>query len=213
MAVYHGPACRLCRREGEKLFLKGVRCDTIKCPFEGEKTRTNPPGQHTWRKKPTDYGLHLRESQKMKRLYGILDKQFRRYVKEAGRMTGNSSENLVILLERRLDNIVYRAGLALSRRHARQIITHGQIRVNGRKVTKPSYQLSEGDEVSAKPVERINNLLTENLETRKKQGITAPSWVSVQEKPLVKANVLQLPSLDEASHAFKTNLVIEYYSK
>jgi len=144
MARYIGPVCRLCRREGEKLFLKGEKCYTEKCPFE---RRGYPPGQHGQgrRQRPTEYGIHLREKQKLRRIYGVLERQFERYYREAARRKGVTGENLLILLESRLDNIVYRLGFAPSRAAARQLVMHGHFTVNGRKVDIPSAQVRPGD--------------------------------------------------------------------
>jgi small subunit ribosomal protein S4 len=148
MARYTGPVCRKCRREGTKLFLKGTRCDTPKCAFE---RREAPPGLQSYRRpKLTDYGLHLREKQKVRNYYGVLERQFRKYFQRAERARGNTGEVLMSLLERRLDNVVHRLGMGLSRAEARQVINHGHILVNGRRVDVPSYLTRPGDQISVK---------------------------------------------------------------
>ena len=158
MARYRGPVCRLCRREGMKLFLKGERCYKPTCPIE--KRGTQPPGQHgrTMRraKQLVGYGEQLREKQKVKRIYGMLERQFRLYFQRAMRMKGVTGENLLALLERRLDNVVYRLGYATSRAQARQFVTHGHVLVNGRKVDIPSFQVKVGDEISVREGSRSN---------------------------------------------------------
>ena len=147
MARYSGPVCRLCRREGSKLFLKGTRCLSDKCAIE---RRNYPPGQHGRRRgrRPSDYQVQLREKQKVKRIYGVLERQFRKYFREAAQRRGITGDALLISLECRLDNVVYRMGLALSRSHARQIVRHGHIQVNGGRVDIPSYQASQGDVIT-----------------------------------------------------------------
>ena len=149
MARYTGPVCRLCRRDGMKLFLKGNRCDTPKCAFE---RREAPPGQHVGRRsKPTDYGIHLREKQKVKHCYGVLERQFRRYFNHAEKSRGNTGDTLMSLLERRLDNVAYRVGFTDSRAQARQWVLHGHFTVNGRRASIPSIRVKSGDVVAWKP--------------------------------------------------------------
>src|SRR5882672_11494514 len=164
MARYTGPVCRLCRRDGLKLFLKGTRCDTPKCAIE---RRDTAPGMHTYRRgKQTDYGLHLREKQKVKHYYGVLERQFRGYFGRATRTKGNTGSALMSLLERRLDNIVHRLGFGLSRAQARQIINHGHVTVNGRRVDIPSYLVRAGDVIRVKnrvkSLQAIQSNLSEN---------------------------------------------------
>jgi len=162
MARNTGPKCRLCRREGTKLFLKGARCHTAKCAMEG---RSKPPGMHGWRRgRPSDYAVRLREMQKCKRYYGVLDGQFRRYFEAARRIPGNTGENLLCLLERRLDSVLVSTGLAVSRAQARQLITHGHIQVGGRKVDVPNYLVRENDVVSPVPVDAILDAAREHRE-------------------------------------------------
>ena len=163
MARYTGPKCRLCRREGAKLFLKGSRCDTARCAFE---RRDFPPGMRSWgRRKVTPYGLQLREKQKVKRYYGVLERQFRLAFKRAERARGNTGENLLLTLERRLDNVVACVGFAASRSGARQMIRHGHILVNGRRVTIPSQEVAPGDEITVANREKSKALVQANLET------------------------------------------------
>ncbi|HVG38497.1 MAG TPA: 30S ribosomal protein S4, partial [Pyrinomonadaceae bacterium] len=176
MARYRGPVCRLCRREGAKLFLKGDRCYKPSCPIE--KRGTQPPGQHgaTLRRKAlVGYGQQLREKQKVKRIYFILEGQFRNYFEKAARLKGITGENLLILLERRLDNAVYRAGFTTSRRQARQLVNHGHIEVNGRKVDIPSFQVKAGDTIAVKEASRHNPHVEGAWQPAAGRG--RPSWV------------------------------------
>src|SRR6187549_3669957 len=174
MARYVGPVCRLCRREGMKLFLKGERCYTEKCAIE---KRNFPPGQHgkTRKAKMVGYGVQLREKQKVKRIYGVLEDQFRRYFESAERHRGITGETLLQLLERRLDNVVYRLGLATSRPQARQLVRHGHLTVNGRKVDIPSFSVKPGDVVSVRQTSRKNASIAHALEEVKGRGV--PEWL------------------------------------
>ena len=207
MARTVGPKCRLCRREGVKLYLKGVRCESDKCAIE---KRNQVPGVHKMRKKLTGYGIQLREKQKMKRMYGVLEKQFRNTFKKASRLQGITGDNLIQLLERRLDNVVTRMLFVPSRAEARQFIKHGYIRVNGKKVDIPSYLIKVGDEISisekAKGIERVEK----NLDML--QDRTAPDWISVDQKAKV-GSILRLPTKDDANLGIEENLIVELYSK
>lgn len=209
MARYTGPVCRLCRREGIKLFLKGERCYSDNCAIE---RRPYPPGQHGRRPiKLTPYALMLREKQKAKRIYGVLEAQFERYFDIAARTPGKTGENLLILLERRLDNVIYRAGFARSRSEARQMVRHGHFYVNGRKVNIPSYLVDPNDLIEISPRGKENNTLKEILETG---GIRAksPSWLEVNFEE-GKIRVLNLPTREEIDIPVDENKIVELYSK
>ncbi|MGI6036797.1 MAG: 30S ribosomal protein S4 [Limnochordia bacterium] len=206
MARYTGPVCRLCRREGEKLFLKKERCYTDKCPME---RRGYPPGQHgQGRRKASEYALHLREKQKARRIYGVLERQFRRYYDVASRKKGITGENLLILLETRLDNVVYRLGFAGSRPEARQLVLHGHISVNGRKVNIPSYQVAVGDVVAVREKSREKDVFKENLEA----GRTPPEWLEVDAEKM-EGTVLSLPTREQLDVPIQEHLIVEYYSR
>jgi len=209
MARYTGPKCRLCRREGDKLFLKGEKCLTEKCPLN---RRPFPPGQHGFRlkgRKMSIYGMQLREKQKAKRIYGVSEKQFRRYYEKAARMPGNTGENLIILLERRLDNVVYRLGFAKSRAQARQFIVHGHILVNGRKVTVPSYLVRPGEVISVHPKFTDNPELQGALKLWENKGL--PSWLKKRDQ--YTGEVVAMPNRLEASHNIDEKLIVEFYAK
>lgn len=208
MARYTGPLCRLCRREGEKLFLKGSRCHTEKCALEKRKYA---PGQHGQNKgKLSDYGLQLREKQKAKRIYGILERQFRNYFEKAARMQGVTGEALMQFLERRLDNVVYRMGFAINRRDARQLVKHGHFEVNGRKSDIPSHLLKPGDVVSV--TEKSKNLksIAESLAIAEQRGF--PEWLEVNVAEL-KGKFSRIPSLEEIQAPIQEQLIVEFYSK
>lgn len=208
MARYTGPACKLCRREGLKLYLKGDRCYKDKCGFE---KKGYPPGQHGQsKKKLSDYGVQLREKQKVKRIYGVLEVQFRRYFEKASGMRGITGENLLQLLERRLDNVVYRSGFAGSRNEARQFVRHNHFEVNGRRVNIPSFIVRPGDEI--KVVEKSTELsrIKECLETAEGRGI--PEWISV-DKGNFKASVSRVPQRDDVNYEIHEHLIVELYSK
>jgi small subunit ribosomal protein S4 len=209
MARYLGPVCRLCRRHGEKLFLKGERCFTPKCSFE---RRPNPPGPRpSRRRKISDRGLQLREKQRARAAYGVLERQFVRYYKEAVRRPGVSGENLVRLLETRLDNAVYRLGLADSRNQARQVVRHGMIAVNGRKLDIPSAHLKEGDTVGFTPRGLRSEYFKIVQETIKSKN--PPSWLSL-DAASVTGRVVAPPSVAQGeTHLFNENVIIEYYSR
>lgn len=210
MARYVGPRCRLCKREGMKLFLKGERCYTDKCAFE---RRSYPPGQHgpmQLRIKLSDYGIRLREKQKVKRIYGISEKQMRKYYDMAINMPGQAGHNLLQLLERRLDNVVYRLGFAQSRVQARQMVNHGFFLVNGHPVDIPSYLVKPGEVIELK--EKYRNLpqIQENLEVRIQKGI--PSWLELEPENF-KGRVKALPSREDITMPIHESYIIEFYSK
>lgn len=208
MARYTGPACKLCRREGTKLFLKGDRCYSAKCALD---RRSYAPGQHGQRRsKVTEYGLQLREKQKVRRIYGILENQFRRYFVMADRQKGITGENLLILLERRLDNMVFRMGFAPSRISSRQLVLHKHIKVNGKCVNIPSFLVKPGDVLSIHENARQAATVKESLKAQSKRGF--PSWVEVQEDSLT-GTVKQLPSKEEIALPIKEQLIVELYSK
>ncbi len=208
MARYIGPVCRQCRREGEKLYLKGEKCFT-KCTIE---KRPTIPGQHgrARRAKLLGYGLQLREKQKLKRIYGLLEKQFHLTFSEAERQRGITGETLLILLERRLDNILYRLGLAASRAQARQFILHGHVLVNGKKVTIPSSQVSPGDVVGVKENFMQNTHLQQAMNISRSRGV--PVWLELDpEKP--QGKVLSLPAREDLTMPVQESLIVELYSK
>lgn len=208
MARYTGPSCRLCRREGTKLFLKGDRCYSDKCAVE---RRNYPPGQHGQRRpKFSSYGEQLREKQKVKRIYGLLERQFRLTFERAERQRGITGANLLVLLERRLDNMVYRLGFAPSRAAARQLVTHGHFTVNGRKVNIPSYLVSPGDVIELKPSSRNIQMIQESLEAVVRRGV--PSWLEL-DKEQFRGKVLALPTREELTMPVREQLIVELYSK
>jgi small subunit ribosomal protein S4 len=207
LARYTGPVCRLCRREGLKLFLKGSRCFTEKCAVE---RRNYPPGQHgLGRSKRSAYGEQLREKQKAKRIYGLLEGQFRRYFERAERERGVTGENLLRLLERRLDNVVYRLGFAASRAEARQVVTHGHIQINGRKVSIPSFLVKVGDQVQLHPTSGLQQRIADNLSAGRGQ---VPQWLEVS--PAEKRGAVRgLPLRDDIQIPVQEQLIVELYSK
>ena len=208
MARYHGPACKVCRAESAKLFLKGDRCFTVKCAVE---KRNYPPGEHGQRRsKPSEYGLQLREKQKMKRIYGVLEAQFRTYFEMAARQKGVTGENLLRLLEQRLDNIVHRLGFAASRAQARVLVRHGHFRVNGRRVTIPSALLKAGDVVEVQPKSRELTEIAGAIEGAKKRRV--PAWLEMDAANF-KATVRTLPSKEEMAIPVQEQLVVALYSK
>ncbi len=208
MARYTGPLCRLCRREGEKLFLKGTRCFTEKC---GVERRKYPPGQHgQGRGKLSDYGLQLREKQKVRRVYWIMEDQFRNYFEKASRLKGITGELLLQLLERRLDNVVYRMGFALNRRESRQLVRHGHFTVNGKKVDIPSYLMKDGDMVGVAGPSRELQAITESLSIAEHRGF--PGWVEVDTKGLT-GKFVRVPARDEIQLPVQEQLIVELYSK
>ncbi len=207
MARRLGPVCRLCRREGIKLFLKGLRCETPKCSIE---RRDAPPGMHTRRGKMTDYALHLREKQKVKHYYGVLERQFRNYFARAERIKGNTGEVLMSLLERRLDNVVHRLGWGHSRRQARQLVSHGHITVNGRRVNVPSYQVRPGDVIRVRNRASSLRFVKDNLET---SSPNLPDFLTLSTEGIPEGKVLRAPELSDVSIQANTQLIIELCSK
>ncbi|HCA56685.1 MAG: 30S ribosomal protein S4 [Acidobacteria bacterium] len=210
MARYRDAVCRLCRREGAKLFLKGDRCFKPSCAIE--KRGTNPPGQHggARRKMLAGYGQQLREKQKVKRIYFILEKQFRNYFEKALRQKGVTGENLLFMLERRLDNVVYRSGFATSRRQARQLVNHGHIFVNGRKVNIPSFQVKVGDQIIVKDKSQKNVHVDGAWQTAAGRG--RPAWISPEGKDL-SVSITSLPTRQDIDSTINEQLIVELYSK
>src|SRR5215207_2460370 len=208
MARYIGPVCRLCRREGMKLFLKGERCYTEKCAIE---KRNLPPGQHGKLRKAklVGYGLQLREKQKVKRIYGVLEDQFRRYFEMADRTRGITGVTLLQLLERRLDNAVYRMGFSTSRAQARQLVRHGHFLVNGKKVDIPSYSLKAGDVVSVRQTSRENPAILHAVGEVKGRGI--PEWIALEGE--LGAKVVSMPTREQINLPVQEQLIVELYSK
>jgi len=208
MAKYKDAVCRLCRREGSKLFLKGTRCYTPKCAIS---RREYAPGQHgQGRIKLSDYGLQLREKQKVKRIYGVLERQFRRYFKIAEKSKGITGEILLQLLERRLDNVLLRSGLANSTADARQIVGHGHVKVNGRKIDIASYSVKVGDTLKADNKEGVVKHIKSNLEFTKDRGI--PNWMTVDAKNL-EIKIVKLPAREDIGFPVQEQLIVELYSK
>lgn len=209
MARYSGPVCRQCRREGLKLYLKGERCYTEKC---GVDRRTYAPGQHGQgrRGKASEYGLQLREKQKARRIYGVLESQFRKYFQEADRRKGITGENLLQILESRLDNIVYRMGFALSRPEARQLVRHGHFSVNGHKVSIPSFQVRPGDVVTVREVSRDKGRFKDLAELMGNQR--GMEWLEVDRENLT-GKVLRLPNREEIDIPIAEHLIVELYSR
>lgn len=206
MAKYINADCRLCRREGTKLFLKGERCTSKKCAME---RRVGVPGVHpTTRKKPSEYAIQLREKQKVKRAYGLLEKQFHGYYEEATRQRGKTGEVMLSLLERRLDNVCYRLGLGASRAQARQIVNHTHITVNGKKVNIPSYQVKVGDVIAVKEKSAKSELFAGIKESR----VIVPKWLEFEPAKLT-GKVVALPARDDIDLTIAENRIIELYSK
>lgn len=209
MARYTGPVCRLCRRDMTKLFLKGERCFTSKCAIE---RRAYPPGQHGpgRQKKLSQYGIQLREKQKLRRIYGVSEKQFRHYFRRAAALPGVTGEEFLILLERRLDNVVYRLGFAPSRSAARQLVAHGNVAVNGRKLDIPSYRVRVGEEISVIERHENNPYIQESLQRARIR--TTPQWLELDaDKPKGKVN--HLPSREQVDTQVSEHLIVEFYSK
>lgn len=211
MARYSGPVCKLCRREGAKLFLKGDRCFTAKCAFE---KRSYPPGMHgrraRFRRKTTDFGTQLREKQKARRIYGVMERQFRRYFRIAERRKGVTGANLLQALESRLDNVVHRLGFASSRAQARQLVRHGHFDVNGTKTDVPSYLVKPGDQIGVRARSKTNayfQAVAQEMEHR-----FVPEWLSVDANSL-SGRVLALPTREEIEAPLNEQLITEYYSR
>ena len=209
MARYTGPVCRLCRRERMKLFLKGDRCFKEKCAIE---RRAYPPGQHGQRRgrRTLGYGLQLREKQKVKRIYGIKERQFRNYFAKADQKKGITGENLLVMLERRLDNVAYNLGFGASRAQARQLVRHGHIQVDGKKVTIPSYQVGIDQVISVKEGSRKNELIRTSVESARGRGL--PTWLELDAESFT-GKVLSLPTRDEIKIPVQEQLIVELYSR
>lgn len=209
MARYRDAVCRLCRREGQKLFLKGQRCLTDKCAIE---KRNFPPGQHGKARRPkiVGYGLQLREKQKVRRLYGILEDQFRTYFEKAATMKGVTGENLLLMLERRLDNAVYRLGLASSRAEARQLVRHGHIEVGGRRVNIPSFQVLPGQEIVVRESSRKLQPIQRSLDLSGGRGI--PAWLEFDREKM-KGRVVSIPKREDVNFPIQEQMIVELYSK
>jgi small subunit ribosomal protein S4 len=208
LARYREAVCRLCRREGIELYLKGDRCFTDKCAI---KRRGYPPGQHGQRRpKHSDYGVQLREKQKAKRIYGLLERQFRNTFEKAERMKGKTGDNLLILLERRLDNVVYKLGFAVTRRESRQMVGHGHFLVGGRKVNIPSFLVRPGDGIELREKSRKNPAINEALDAVVRKGI--PPWLEL-ERDNFRGSVKALPSRVEIKEPIQEQLIVELYSK
>ena len=208
MARYTGPSCKLCRREGTKLFLKGERCTSGKCAFDH---RSTAPGQHgAARKKVEEYGKQLREKQKARRYYGVLEGQFKHYYELAEKKEGITGTNLLIILESRLDNVVYRMGMAASRKEARQLVLHAHFTLNGKKVTIPSLLVKPGDVVAVKESSRSSVKIKELIEGM--QSAITPKWLDV-DKTALSAKVLTLPAREDIDFEFEEQLIVELYSK
>lgn len=209
MSRYIGPVCRLCRREDMKLFLKGDRCYTDKCGYE---RRSYPPGQHgqTHKKKLSGYGEQLREKQKVKRIYGLAERQFRGYYHRAIRMKGIAGENLLVLLERRLDNVVYRLGFASDHAEARQMVRHGHVLVNGSRLNIPSYLVRLNDQIQVKEKSKASPRIAENLNAADKRGI--PSWLQLNKEDM-NGKVSAFPGREELTLPIREQLIVELYSK
>jgi small subunit ribosomal protein S4 len=208
MAHYVGPVCRLCRREKTKLFLKGTRCESPKCPIEKGRP---PPGEHgRGRVRESEYLLQLREKQKAKRFYGILEKQFRSYYAEAARSKGVTGEELMRICESRLDNVVYRSGLAMNRPMARQMVSHSHFEVNGKKVNIPSFRVKPGDVITVKQRSKSLGRFIENISYA--DGRETPDWLSTNLKEM-SVQVLSLPERHQVDVPVQEQLIVEYYSK
>ncbi len=208
MARYTGSVCRLCRREGAKLFLKGDRCFSSKCAID---RRAYPPGQHgQGRARFSDYGVQLREKQKVKRMYGLLEKQFEATMKKASRMKGRSGENLLLLLERRLDNVVFRMGFATSRAEARQLVKHGHFLINGRRATIPSMLVNPETDVALAPKSRKVARIVGALEALESRSL--PQWLEI-DKDNFKGTVKTMPVRDDITMPIQEQLIVELYSR
>ena len=210
MGRYLGSSCKHCRREGIKLMLKGSRCESAKCPIE-KKQRNLAPGMHSWhRGRSSEYGVRLREKQKVKRFYGIWERQFMRYFHQAERLKGNTGETLLQLLERRLDNVVYKLNFAPSRKAARQLISQGHIYINGRKVDLPDYSVDMGNKIAVKGAEKSVKRVKQQLDTN--PNFTAQSWLQLDRaKP--EATVVALPTRDDVQIPVEEQLVVEFCSR
>ena len=207
MARYTGPKCKICRREQVKLFLKGERCHTAKCPVEDGR---QPPGQHGYpRGRPSDYAFRLREKQKCKRYYGLLENQFRRFFEMAEKTRGDTGEELLVLLERRLDNMLVLCGFAVSRAQGRQLISHGHVQVDARKMDVPSYLVEEGDVIRPAPKDNILQMVRENRESAPEE---APAWLEVNDADMT-ARVVRMPTREDVTVPVDEGLVVEFLSR
>ncbi len=210
MSRYIGPVCRLCRREGIKLMLKGTRCETAKCPME-KQWRSNPPGMHAWRRgKGSNYAVRLREKQKVKRYYGLMEKQFMLYFRLAERSKDNTGTALLSLLERRLDNVLWKSNLAPSRKAGRNMIVHGHVYMNGRKVNRPGYLVSQGDRIAVKPTERSRNVAKTHLALV--EGRPIQPWLQLDAEKL-EVTILALPSREDVQIPVEEQLIVEMCSR
>ena len=210
MGRYLDSSCKLCRREGVKLMLKGIRCETAKCPIE-KKERNLGPGMHGWRRgRASEYAVRLREKQKVKRYYGLLERQFNRIFRQAERTKGNTGELLLQLLERRLDNVVYKLNFAPSRKAARQMITHGHIYVNGRKVDVSDYTIKVGDKITTKGSEKSVKKIKQQLESN--PNFTTQSWLQL-DMEVPSATIVALPSREDVQILVEEHLVVEFCSR
>ena len=210
MGRYLGPSCKYCRREGMKLMLKGIRCETAKCPVE-KKQRNLAPGVHGWRRpRASEYAVRLREKQKVKRYYGLLERQFIQIFHRAERIKGNTGQTLLQLLERRLDNVVYKLNFASSRKAARQLIAHGHICVNGRKVDLSSYTIKVGDKITLKDSQKSAKKVKQQLESN--PNFTTQDWLQLnREKP--EASIVAMPTRDDVQIPVEEHLVVEFCSR
>lgn len=210
MGRYLDSSCKLCRREGVKLMLKGIRCETAKCPIE-KKERNLGPGMHGWRRgRASEYAVRLREKQKVKRYYGLLERQFSRIFRQAERTKGNTGELLLQLLERRLDNVVYKLNFAPSRKAARQMITHGHIYVNGRKVDVSDYTMKVGDKITTKGSEKSVKKIKQQLESN--PNFTTQSWLQL-DREVPSATIVAFPSREDVQILVEEHLVVEFCSR
>lgn len=208
MARYTGPRCRLCRREGAKLFLKGNKCDTAKCHFE---RRAMPPGMHGQRRgKLSDYGVQLREKQKLKRMSAMMERQFKIFFQRAEKKEGITGDNLLQFLSLRLDNVVLKSGFATSRGLSRQLVRHGHIKVNGKKVNIPSFMMKTGDKLEIKDTQKNKTRITEYLEKNEYRKV--PEWLSV-DKNALQAEIVRIPSREDFDFSIQENMIVELYSK
>ncbi|MBI4582789.1 MAG: 30S ribosomal protein S4 [Planctomycetes bacterium] len=208
MARYTHAKCKLCRREGERLYLRGARCHSVKCAIA---RRPHPPGAQSFRRKRlSDYGVQLREKQKAKRIYGLLERQFRRLYHLASRRKGSTGDNLMSLLEGRIDNVVFLGGFAQSRAQARQLVKHGHIMANGRKITIPSFSVRPEMAIAPVAKEKSRKLINSNLEVTKGEGV--PPWLACDPKK-AEIRVLKLPAVDEASFPIQSSLIVELLAK
>ena len=210
MARYTGPVCRRCRRAGMKLYLKGLRCETAKCAIE-KQWRNKPPGMHFWRRRrQSEYGVRLREKQKLRWYYGVLEKQFRRFFEEASRTKGSTGERLLVLMERRLDNVVYRLGFAPSRSAARQLVNHGHVLVNGRRTDIGSMKVNAGDVIQIRDAKRSRDLIRAYIESEEDRIV--PQWLGADAEQF-RGEVKALPTRDDVSIQINEQLIVEFCSR